>query len=188
MKTKRFGSTGTLASTLLAAALMLLLTSCAGGTRYGAANINSTPEGAEIINLKDNTNLVWGILVLYQQTGGERWSAALTVELPPKPLTLHQNFPNPFNPSTTIAFFLPNGGRLACTGKQAQFRVGVQGLDQVVVGLDLEEGEKHIPVKGVFADGTELYEYYSGSYVSVKKGSVSLYSEYNIVLLVRTNS
>jgi alpha-amylase len=61
-------------------------------------------------------------------------------------------------------------------------------LDQVVVGLDLEEGEKHIPVKGVFADGTELYEYYSGSYVSVKKGSVTLYSEYNLVLLGRKNS
>jgi len=45
--------------------------------------------------------------------GGERWSAALTVELPPKPLTLHQNFPNPFNPSTTIAFFLPTGGPVA---------------------------------------------------------------------------
>ena len=57
MKKKSTRRTGTLASTLLAAALMLLLTSCAGGTRYGAANINSSPEGAEIINLKDNTNL-----------------------------------------------------------------------------------------------------------------------------------
>ena len=57
MKKKRSRSTGTIASTLLAAALMLLLTGCAGGTRYGAANINSTPEGAEIVNLKDNTNL-----------------------------------------------------------------------------------------------------------------------------------
>ncbi len=40
----------------LAGALMLLLVGCAG-TQYGAANINSTPEGAEIVNLKDNTNL-----------------------------------------------------------------------------------------------------------------------------------
>ena len=57
MKITRNRKTGTFASTLLAAALMLLLTSCAGGTKYGAANINSMPEGAEIINLKDNTNL-----------------------------------------------------------------------------------------------------------------------------------
>lgn len=40
----------------LAGALMLLMVGCAG-TKYGAANINSTPEGAEIVNLKDNTNL-----------------------------------------------------------------------------------------------------------------------------------
>jgi hypothetical protein len=57
MKNKRNSRTITAASAFLAAALMLLLTSCAGGTKFGAANINSTPEGAEIINLKDNTNL-----------------------------------------------------------------------------------------------------------------------------------
>ena len=57
MKNERNRRTGTLASTLPAALLMLLLTSCADTTKYGAANINSTPEGAEIINLKDNTNL-----------------------------------------------------------------------------------------------------------------------------------
>ncbi len=41
---------------LLVGALMLLQTGCSS-TQYGAANINSSPEGAEIINLKDNTNL-----------------------------------------------------------------------------------------------------------------------------------
>jgi len=35
----------------------VLLTSGCGVTRYGAADINSVPEGADIINLKDNTNL-----------------------------------------------------------------------------------------------------------------------------------
>ena len=30
---------------------------CAGGQKYGAANISSSPAGAEIINLRDNTNL-----------------------------------------------------------------------------------------------------------------------------------
>ena len=48
---------GHLISTLLVGALILLVAGCAGGTKYGAANINSTPEGAEIVNLKDNTNL-----------------------------------------------------------------------------------------------------------------------------------
>ena len=30
---------------------------CAGGQKYGAANISSSPAGAEIINLRDNSNL-----------------------------------------------------------------------------------------------------------------------------------
>ena len=49
----------TYASTLCAplAGLLLLTLSGCGGTQYGAANLNSTPPGAEIINLKDNTNL-----------------------------------------------------------------------------------------------------------------------------------
>lgn len=42
--------------TILTGLLLLLLTGCSG-TQYGAANIDSTPQGAEIINLKDNTNL-----------------------------------------------------------------------------------------------------------------------------------
>ncbi len=34
-----------------------LLTGCSGPKYYGAARINSTPEGAEIINLKDDAHL-----------------------------------------------------------------------------------------------------------------------------------
>ena len=57
MSKRKNGITGIFRLALAAASLMLLAAGCAGGTRYGAANINSTPEGAEIINLKDNTNL-----------------------------------------------------------------------------------------------------------------------------------
>ncbi len=41
---------------LVPAAALLLVAGCSS-TRYGAANIHSIPEGAEIINLKDNSQL-----------------------------------------------------------------------------------------------------------------------------------
>ena len=54
-KTHSMNYTATLIATV-SAALLLTLSGCSG-TQYGAANIDSTPQGAEIINLKDNTNL-----------------------------------------------------------------------------------------------------------------------------------
>jgi hypothetical protein len=39
--------------------------------------------------------------------GGETYSLEMRIELPAMPLTLFQNVPNPFNPSTRISFFLP---------------------------------------------------------------------------------
>lgn len=47
-----------LRNTLLALsfAAVLLTTGCSS-TQYGAADINSVPEGADIINIRDNTNL-----------------------------------------------------------------------------------------------------------------------------------
>lgn len=41
---------------------------------------------------------------------GEWFSPTLAVSLPPKPTTLYQNFPNPFNPATRIAFYLDAAG------------------------------------------------------------------------------
>jgi hypothetical protein len=41
---------------LVLCCLALFTTGC-GGMKYGAANITSEPNGAEIINLKDETNL-----------------------------------------------------------------------------------------------------------------------------------
>lgn len=55
--------------------------------------------------------------------------------------------------------------------------------DQVVVGLDLEPGEKMIDVRNVFEDGTRLFDYYSGTTVTVKRGNVTFSSPEKIVLL-----
>lgn len=56
-------------------------------------------------------------------------------------------------------------------------------LNKVVVGLDLPKGEKQIKLYETFADGTFLTDYYSEQKVKVKKGMVTVNSEFNIVLL-----
>ncbi|MRT93671.1 alpha-amylase family glycosyl hydrolase [Ancylomarina sp. 16SWW S1-10-2] len=60
----------------------------------------------------------------------------------------------------------------------------VQGnySDYVVVALDLEKGEKEIPVLG-FDEGTQLRDAYSGKTVKVKDSAVVLDTDFDIVLL-----
>ncbi len=55
--------------------------------------------------------------------------------------------------------------------------------DAVVVGLDLPAGDKTIDVRGVFADGTILRDYYSGQKVKVAGEKVIVRSKFNLVLL-----
>ncbi|BDD89120.1 hypothetical protein [Desulfofustis limnaeus] len=48
-----------LSTTILGVAVlaMLVLSGCASSNKYGAAKIGSIPEGAEIVNLKDQSHL-----------------------------------------------------------------------------------------------------------------------------------
>ncbi|MCK5136939.1 MAG: hypothetical protein KAR19_14225 [Bacteroidales bacterium] len=55
--------------------------------------------------------------------------------------------------------------------------------DHVVVGLDLDPGEKSFEVEKFFEDGTRLFDYYSGKYAIVEKGKIKLTSAESIVLL-----
>lgn len=55
--------------------------------------------------------------------------------------------------------------------------------DRVVVGLDLPEGEKTIPIGNVFPDGTRLKDAYSGQNTRVRHDSVTIRSPYTTVLL-----
>jgi alpha-amylase len=55
--------------------------------------------------------------------------------------------------------------------------------DRVLVAMDQGEGAKTIPVFGVFADGTELTDAYSGEMGTVTSGEVSLVTQFGLVLL-----
>jgi alpha-amylase len=55
--------------------------------------------------------------------------------------------------------------------------------DQVVIGLDLDLGEKQLDVSSVFENGTLVRDAYSGKTASVKDGKVTLNTDYNLVLL-----
>jgi len=55
--------------------------------------------------------------------------------------------------------------------------------DRALIGLGLPEGEKEVPVFGIFEDGERLRDFYSGERVSVSQGLVILDSPHRIVLL-----
>ncbi|MEM1001775.1 MAG: alpha-amylase family glycosyl hydrolase [Bacteroidota bacterium] len=59
--------------------------------------------------------------------------------------------------------------------------------DVVVIGLDLEKGGKTIDVSKTFKNGTVLRDAYSGKSSEVTDGSVTIESEFDIVLLEHSN-
>jgi alpha-amylase len=60
-------------------------------------------------------------------------------------------------------------------------------IDAVVVGLELNEGEKEIIVGEIFNNGDLLIDVYSNSEVEVKNGKVKMNSPFSIVLLEKKN-
>ncbi len=56
-------------------------------------------------------------------------------------------------------------------------------VDRVLVAMGQPAGSKTIPVFGVFADGTELMDAYSGKMATVENGEISLVTGYDLVLL-----
>ncbi|MFK7833312.1 MAG: alpha-amylase family glycosyl hydrolase [Winogradskyella sp.] len=55
--------------------------------------------------------------------------------------------------------------------------------DLVVVGLDLEKGDKIVDVSKIFKDGDTLYDAYSNQTAEVKNGTVTIKSQFDVVLL-----
>ena len=61
------------------------------------------------------------------------------------------------------------------------------GDDNVVIALDLPEGEKAVDVSAVFADGTQVKDHYSGTAATVSGGKVTIDSSFGILLLEQVN-
>ena len=56
-------------------------------------------------------------------------------------------------------------------------------VDRVIVAMDLEAGPKTIFVYGLFPDGTELRDAYSGASGTVTNGEITLETDCDLVLL-----
>lgn len=61
--------------------------------------------------------------------------------------------------------------------------VSAEYADKVVVGLDLAKGLKEVDVTGIFANGDNLKDYYSGKAVTVENNKVSIETDFDILLL-----
>ena len=106
---------------------------------------------------------------MYTQTidGASRITAGLAPGLPgvPAKTALLQNFPNPFNPSTTIRFGLPNRARVTLTvyntlGQQVS----------LLVNENREAGYHEVKFDGSgLASGVYFYRLQAGSYAEAKK-------------------
>ena len=59
--------------------------------------------------------------------------------------------------------------------------------DKVIIGLDVKEQLKEVNVAGVFDDGNQLKDFYSGASMSVMNGKVSFSSNSPIILLEKIN-
>ncbi|WP_062058050.1 alpha-amylase family glycosyl hydrolase [Aquimarina longa] len=61
-------------------------------------------------------------------------------------------------------------------------------FDKVIIGLNLPKGKKSIKVKPIFSEGTILIDQYSGSETKVHNDSITISSDYEIVLLANKDN
>ena len=73
-------------------------------------------------------------LVVVLEDGGEIRSQTLRIETTSYELALHQNTPNPFNPSTTISFVLPEMSKVTLSIYDVEGRLVRTLLDETVGG------------------------------------------------------
>jgi len=136
------------------------------------ANGSAIAEGDTIVFFSDGTDVFgnYSMHTLYSLVAGEALLGAHEPTGPVDEFALHQNFPNPFNPSTMIQFNLPEA---------ADVRIDIYNtLGQRVASLV----ESHLPIgsHSIAWDGTDskgqpvvagmyIYQIKAGSFVDAKK-------------------
>ena len=109
-----------------------------------------------------------GHLYLYhyfQLANGTGVTAAPLARVMPGTFELKQNFPNPFNPSTTIRYGLPNRSQVNLT----VFNTLGQQVAQLV-NAEMEAGSHEVKFDGSgLASGVYLYRMQAGSYAETRR-------------------
>jgi alpha-amylase len=59
----------------------------------------------------------------------------------------------------------------------------VRKEDKVIVGINLQRGEKSIDVSSIFKNGEKVNEFYSGQSIVVKEGKVTLNTAFDLILI-----
>ena len=118
----------------------------------------------------NNTENTFRYLIRAYVRSGTTVSVEQTIELEPKSFSLQQNFPNPFNPSTTIRYDLPEKGYV---------RLDVVDMLGRVVATLVENEQRAGTYQAIWngksasgqpaPSGVYFYRLESGNYRSIKK-------------------
>jgi hypothetical protein len=117
-------------------------------------------QDASVIRGKDYTYRISTV-----EEGETMFLFETTVSIPSLKLALHQNYPNPFKPETTIRFDLPEAMNVELTVYDA----GGRKVATIVNGI-MEEGDHRVPFKAHgLASGVYFYKLKAGSKTFSKK-------------------
>jgi hypothetical protein len=119
-----------------------------GGYQIGTNPLSMALGDMDRDGLLDVLSINTDNTVAINLRGAGTITAVETSSPAPRSARLHQNFPNPFNPSTTIRFTLPEKGRARLTVHDVRGR-----LVAVLADRELPRGEHSVPWHGTDAGG-----------------------------------
>ncbi|UCF04687.1 MAG: T9SS type A sorting domain-containing protein [bacterium] len=141
----------TLTSTLEDMTFFVLRAEGAGGAFIELARIENPMRATSLVHRDEEVEA--GTLYRYRvdmSADGDRIALFATdyISLPGLPLTLFQNHPNPFNPTTTISYYLPQRSHV----RLAIFDAAGREIGSLVDAVQ-ESGHYSVPWNGVDAHG-----------------------------------